>query len=562
MRGWTGLALALALLPAAAPAQAAQVTYGVDLSVDESTQSAPPGGSVEFRLTVRNTGSSTSQNGSSLPFSDSFTLTQDAAAEAWYAELAPTIINSLASGGTANATWRVRVPSSAVPGTPFRFQVTAASNSDPNVLEIVPLEIRVEGTPAAPALPDLTVAHAELSGLGAGTPIVFGATVRNEGGFPAAAFGVRFVLDDRLDVGTESVDGLGAGSEARVTSESWTAVPGVHTLRVSADARAAVAEADESNNDRLQTFRIAEPLEGSVPERDFYLSVAGPHRWAAPGSNVTFELRVTNWGLRADAYALRLATPPGPWNAGILEEEVALDSLKETVVPVWVQVPDGAAHGDRTSFTLSGTSASMPERTASLDLSVLAGSLLSHPDFAPTLVGAAVAFVALLGAGAWANENGRFRFFGSLLPLYARLHPDRLLDNAIRARIHDAIRDVPGITYGGLRRALQLPNGTLTHHLVMLERQGFVAPRRDGFHKRFFPKGHALHLEAWGSGPQRSILELLANEPGLSQQDVARRLRLSKQLAHYHVRTLELLGRVYVERDGRVVRCYAGPRIG
>ena len=72
------------------------------------------------------------------------------------------------------------------------------------------------------------------------------------------------------------------------------------------------------------------------------------------------------------------------------------------------------------------------------------------------------------------------------LPLFARLRRNDILDLDTRRRVLDILRERPGIHFRELLRTASLGSGTLSYHLYVLEREGFVIARRDGMYRRFF----------------------------------------------------------------------------
>jgi predicted transcriptional regulator len=183
--------------------------------------------------------------------------------------------------------------------------------------------------------------------------------------------------------------------------------------------------------------------------------------------------------------------------------------------------------------------------------------LAAFVDYHPALAWAAVTWTVSFSIGlVMLHESARLRLRLLLLSLFSRLERDRVLDHGLRERIFESIRREPGLHYGGLRRALGVPAGTLAHHLVVLERQELVRSARDGFRKRYYPRGRA----DWGPAPldaiQRSIIDLVRARPGIHQRAIASQLGVSKQVVHYHVGRLSSTGRLLVEREGRLTHCY------
>ncbi len=101
----------------------------------------------------------------------------------------------------------------------------------------------------------IPVAHADL--FVPGSPSKFRATVHNQGPEPAAAFAVRFSVDGTPLGATKTVPALASGESVVVESDAWTAVAGTHRIVILADPHAAVAESDESNNQKIATFVVS-----------------------------------------------------------------------------------------------------------------------------------------------------------------------------------------------------------------------------------------------------------------------------------------------------------------
>src|SRR5438876_3189411 len=74
-----------------------------------------------------------------------------------------------------------------------------------------------------------------------------------------------------------------------------------------------------------------------------------------------------------------------------------------------------------------------------------------------------------------------------LLPLFARLRRQDVLDLKSRRSVVDVLRAQPGIHFRELLRALPMGSGSLHYHLSVLEKEGFIVARRDGIYRRFFP---------------------------------------------------------------------------
>jgi hypothetical protein len=106
------------------------------------------------------------------------------------------------------------------------------------------------------------------------------ATIANEGGADATASSTKFVLDGSISLGLVDTPAIAAGGAATV-SLSWDPrqLQGEHTMRVTADALAAVLESDESNNSAVRTFVVQgnKVTNGSFEQTN--ASGDGPEAW-------------------------------------------------------------------------------------------------------------------------------------------------------------------------------------------------------------------------------------------------------------------------------------------
>jgi predicted transcriptional regulator/uncharacterized membrane protein len=166
-------------------------------------------------------------------------------------------------------------------------------------------------------------------------------------------------------------------------------------------------------------------------------------------------------------------------------------------------------------------------------------------------------FLALSGLALGWNEVVLVAFINLLLPLYVKLRREEVLDHYTRGKIHGYIIANPGEHYNSLKAQLRLKNGTLAYHLRVLEREGYVKTTRDGMFKRFYPMEALVpRRRSEFSGMQEIVLEHIRAAPGTNQNELARQMGVSSQVANYHIRSLVAAGMVRLERDGRETRCY------
>jgi len=116
-----------------------------------------------------------------------------------------------------------------------------------------------------------------------------------------------------------------------------------------------------------------------------------------------------------------------------------------------------------------------------------------------------------------------------------------------RGRILGGIETQPGISFNELRRNLKLPNGTAVYHLEVLERERLIKSERDGIYRRFFPWGMPVEKDGfYPSAVQKRIMDAINNHQTtgirFTQIELAKELRMSKQLLGYHIKKLRKEG--------------------
>ncbi len=133
-------------------------------------------------------------------------------------------------------------------------------------------------------------------------------------------------------------------------------------------------------------------------------------------------------------------------------------------------------------------------------------------------------------------------------------------DQPVRRRIYAHLLALPGDHFRSIARALHLDTSTARHHLEALVRQGWVI--RDDWNGRcrYYPVGpgcreerNRLYMDHWKYRDLR--LRVLIAARGMASAgptDVARSLRISRQLAGYHLARLQGMG-LLRRVDGRYV---------
>jgi predicted transcriptional regulator len=185
--------------------------------------------------------------------------------------------------------------------------------------------------------------------------------------------------------------------------------------------------------------------------------------------------------------------------------------------------------------------------------------VLGAPDF-EVPVGALAAGTILLTMGAIVatTEAGRWSILVLFVPLYTKLRKEKILDQRTRGLIQGYVTANPGANYTIIRDNLDLADGTLTYHLQVLEREGYVYSIREGLFRCFYPQGvpppkrGKLHL----SDTQADIVRIVKRIPGITVGEIASAMKRRPNVISYHLKLLKEGGLVRMEEDGRHVRIY------
>ncbi|MFW3146067.1 MAG: winged helix-turn-helix transcriptional regulator [Thermoplasmatota archaeon] len=125
------------------------------------------------------------------------------------------------------------------------------------------------------------------------------------------------------------------------------------------------------------------------------------------------------------------------------------------------------------------------------------------------------------------------------------------MQNANRSKIYRAIIQYPGSSFTDLRMLLGIKNGTLSHHLIKLEKEGLLRSKKIGIFRRFYPASGDVPKDL-----EEKIIDVVLDNPGISQSSVAKRLDITRQVANYHINSLKRRGHIIVKRSGRNSEIY------
>jgi DNA-binding transcriptional ArsR family regulator len=172
----------------------------------------------------------------------------------------------------------------------------------------------------------------------------------------------------------------------------------------------------------------------------------------------------------------------------------------------------------------------------------------------PIIAGIVIAIILSTSFFVSGTEVGRFKFFTLfLVPLYTKLHRDEVLDHFTRGQIYGYIKANPGENYNTIKESLELTNGTLSHHLKILETEDYIYSKRDGFYTRFYPKGLKLSIldASQLNKLQKIIFSKVQETPGISQHEIVSTLGASQQVISYNLTKLVRDEILTIDKRGR-----------
>jgi predicted transcriptional regulator len=165
----------------------------------------------------------------------------------------------------------------------------------------------------------------------------------------------------------------------------------------------------------------------------------------------------------------------------------------------------------------------------------------------------------IIGGFIGGTEYGKYKFLSiTFAPMYNRLHSDRVLDNNIRGQIQGYIKAKPGENFNSIKNALDLKNGIFAHHLRILEKEGYVYSKRDGFYTRIYPSGVkslATDLPKLNE-LQQNLVEIIRTRSGITQHEIISLLDKSQQAISYNLNNLVRNNLIFEQHEGRERKYY------
>jgi predicted transcriptional regulator len=170
-----------------------------------------------------------------------------------------------------------------------------------------------------------------------------------------------------------------------------------------------------------------------------------------------------------------------------------------------------------------------------------------------------VSIMALIAGLVGSTEFGRYGFLALFIPLFTKLHKDKILDHFTRGRIYEYIRSHPGAHFSELKRELKLTNGGLAYHLYTLEREELIRAIRAGKLKLFYTRDFGIPKEPGRQFTELEslILDIIDSNPGITQREVGELiLNRNHRTVSHNIKQLSREGYVRLEKEGRSNNCF------
>lgn len=136
---------------------------------------------------------------------------------------------------------------------------------------------------------------------------------------------------------------------------------------------------------------------------------------------------------------------------------------------------------------------------------------------------------------------------------------DNVLANYNRAKIYHLIKEKPGIHFSEIVRSLELSRGQTQWHLIWLERFDMIKSRRSKQFLLFYlndgsfseESSEITHTIVLKSETRSQILNIIREEPGITQMRIKKKVQRSQSTITYHLVILEQEDFITIQRKGR-----------
>jgi len=143
---------------------------------------------------------------------------------------------------------------------------------------------------------------------------------------------------------------------------------------------------------------------------------------------------------------------------------------------------------------------------------------------------------------------------------YKRISGRNVLDQGVRSKIYDHIKENPGVHYSAIADEIGINRGTIRYHLKVLQICGKVrAFHGDGYVRYFennmkFNEYNQRVLHHLRNNTSKKILEVLVKNPDVSRKEISLAVGVSGPSVSWHMKRMCEDGIVSTSRAGRHVK--------
>ena len=365
--------------------------------------------------------------------------------------------------------------------------------------------------------------------------------IGNSGGKSAKNFSLKCYLDGYY-FNSLYVDELKEGNE-KILNFTWNAIYGMHNFSFVVDEENNVDEITESNNIQNISMKVGPLLVVSVSpiflikEEERKNIDITLYCYGCAIRNVTLFYSCENISGKIEKRHFPILYPGEPERVSIDIKAPKLNGIERMngKILLWA-IADNAESEKREVDVI--VYASFPIEKVAVSILSLSGLF---------------AFLYIIF-----NESGKYKFLSFIIPLFARYPKDEVLDNFVRGQIYGFIKSNPGCHYSYIKKKLEIQNGILAYHLKILEKSGLIKSERKGRYRIFtitginFPESKRYTL----SQLQISIIDLIRNNKGITQKEIASRLKEKQQKISYNLKILEMANKIVSIKKGRKKHYY------
>ncbi|MCU0798253.1 MAG: hypothetical protein MUC62_01100 [Candidatus Thermoplasmatota archaeon] len=154
-------------------------------------------------------------------------------------------------------------------------------------------------------------------------------------------------------------------------------------------------------------------------------------------------------------------------------------------------------------------------------------------------------------------EPARYKLALVLFPLYSKLKKNKV-EVGTRFEILGYLKAKPGANYSELKEILDLNDGSLVHHLRVLEREEKIYSKKMGKFKLFYVASYRRQstIQSYISPLHKRILEIISQNPGIVPKRLSIILDRSQTDISYHLSELSRIGFLDRKKKGRNIHYF------